>query len=449
MKPIEEFLAELISLDIKLLADGDIIRCNAPKGVITPNIKTQIFERKAEIIRFLSNKNNIKEITINLLEEADLDPKIYPQNVTALTLQVNNLLLTGVTGFLGAFLLYELLQRTQSDIYCLVRAESSDLAKNTIQNHLKFYLLWDESFSARIIPIIGDLSQPLLGLTKEQFQRLAHQIDVIYHNGALVNSILPYTAFKAINVLGSQEILRLASLVKVKPVHFISTLSVVQSVNYSKDQVIREENILDCWEKLHNGYAQSKWVAEKIMTIAHSRGIPISIYRPGMITGSSQTGICKHQDLLSTVLKSFIELESAPDLDVMWDITPVDYVSQAIAHLSMQQASLGKVFHLCNPQPLSMTSMIDYIRSFGYTITMAQYDDWRVKLVNFTQHAQENTIRSLPLMFLESFSEEQLQLLHLQYDCQNTLDGLAGSSINCPLPNTELINKYLSYLNLR
>ncbi|MFQ4144479.1 thioester reductase domain-containing protein [Chlorogloeopsis sp. ULAP02] len=447
MKPIEEFLSELVNLDIKIWADDDIIRCNAPKGVITSNLKAQIFERKAEIIQFFNNKNSIGEKTIKLLNEAVLDSTIHPLDENVFAFQANNLFLTGVTGFLGAFLLYELLQSTQTDIYCLVRAENSDLAKNKIKSHLEFYLLWHESLSARIIPIVGDLSKPRLGLTKEQFYRLAQQIDVIYHNGSLVNSILPYTAFKAINVLGTQEILRLASLVKVKPVHFISTLSVVQSVNSCQGKVIREENLSDSWEKLHNGYAQSKWVAEKIVTIARSRGIPVSIYRPGMITGSSHTGICKHQDLLSTVLKSFIQLGSAPDLDVMWDITPVDYVSQAIAHLSMQQKSLGKVFHLFNPHPLSMSAMINHIRSFGYPIAMAQYDKWRAKLVNFSKYSQEHTIRSLPLMFLESFSEEQLQLLHLQYDCQNTLDGLADSSINCPLPNTELISKYLSYLN--
>ena len=57
-----------------------------------------------------------------------------------------------------------------------------------------------------------------------------------------------------------------------------------------------------------------------------------------MITGSSQTGVSKTQDLFSKLLKSFVRLGKAPDLDpVLWDITPVDYVSKAVVYLSNQQ----------------------------------------------------------------------------------------------------------------
>ena len=446
MKSIEEFLSHLETLDVKLSVYKDRLRCNAPKGILTPDLRTQLSERKTEIINFLNHKANTLKNN-NPQTEAVLDPTIFSTNLpTDFTTEPKNIFLTGATGFLGGFLLYELLQQTQANIYCLVRAENPEQAKQKIQNQLESYLLWNRDLNARIIPIIGDLSQTFLGLSKEKFQAIANKIDTIYHNGALVHLFYPYHKLKAINVLGTQEILRLASLERVKPVHFISTLSVVQSFSYCTNQPVPEQNLLDKWEDLYNGYAQSKWVAEKIVAIAQSRGIPISIYRPGMITGNSQTGICKPQDLLSTLLKTFIQLKSAPKFDAIWDIAPVDYVSQAIIHLSRQQRSLGKIFHVLNPTQIEMSAMIDLVRSFGYPIEDVSYDIWRTKLVNFIENSQENDLNSLLLIFPEKFSEEQLQVLQLKYDCQNTLNGLLGSSISCPQPNAELINIYLFYL---
>ncbi|BDI19721.1 hypothetical protein ANSO36C_55230 [Nostoc cf. commune SO-36] len=107
---------------------------------------------------------------INLDSEAVLDPKIVPATkYVQKTTPPAAILLTGATGFLGAFLLYELLQQTTGDIYCLIRAKTTELATKRLQNHLKSYLLWDESFNQRVIPLIGDLAQPLLGLSADKF----------------------------------------------------------------------------------------------------------------------------------------------------------------------------------------------------------------------------------------------------------------------------------------
>ncbi|MBE9169348.1 thioester reductase domain-containing protein [Pleurocapsales cyanobacterium LEGE 06147] len=248
-------------------------------------------------------------------------------------------MLTGATGFLGAFLLYELLQQTQADVYCLVRSRSAsakprspnlESGKQKLQDSLESYLLWDESFSQRIIPVIGDLSEPLLGLSKSEFHLLATQIDVIYHNGALVNFTYPYPTLKKPNVLGTQEILRLASRVKLKPVHFISTTSFIYPVKEgienreraiekilnenSNPRIIREGDSIDDALMPTDGYAQSKWVAEKLVTIARARGLPISIYRPGRISGHSKIGACNSNDHTYRIIKGCIQLGSIPDL---------------------------------------------------------------------------------------------------------------------------------------
>lgn len=124
---------------------------------------------------------------------------------------------------------------------------------------------------------------------KQQFSELASVIDVIYHNGAFVNLIYPYTGLRAANVLGTQEVLRLASQIKLTPVHFISTLDVFQSpVSSEMKAILEQDDLADC-EGLSDGYAQSKWVAEKLVMTARERGIPVCIYRLETIIGHSQT----------------------------------------------------------------------------------------------------------------------------------------------------------------
>ncbi|MEL7407802.1 MAG: amino acid adenylation domain-containing protein, partial [Cyanobacteria bacterium J06558_2] len=157
---------------------------------------------------------------VDLSAEIFLDPEIVPGgNPVNITATPKSILITGATGFLGAFLLHELLQQTTADIYCLIRAENKTQAKERIENKLKSYLLWDDGLSQRIIPLVGDLAQPLLGLSIDNFNAIAEKVDVIYHNGAWVNFTYPYSQLKAANVSGTQEVLRLAVQSKVKPVH--------------------------------------------------------------------------------------------------------------------------------------------------------------------------------------------------------------------------------------
>jgi amino acid adenylation domain-containing protein/thioester reductase-like protein len=400
-------------------------------------------EMKQGIIPFVSPTSNL-----NLNAEAVLDPTIRPGSIlTEAMAEPSCIFLTGATGFLGTFLLYELLQQTQADIYCLVRSANAEEAKQRIQNSLESYWLWEESLNSRIIPVVGDLSQPLLGLSDEQFREMASQIDVIYHNGALVNFTFPYSALKPANVLGTQEVLRLASLIKIKPVHFISTIGVISAAG-SGLQIVREQDSIDDWEAINSGYTQSKWVAEKLVTIASERGLPISIYRPGRISGHSQTGACNTDDHTFRMIKGCIQLGSAPKRDTMVNLISADYASRAIVHLSRQKASLGKVFHVVNPHPIQWNELVNLIRSFGYPLRQISDEQWRSELNNLAERSPDNALYPLLPTFSESKSHQtsssESVIRHI--DCQNTVAGLGGTSIVCPPVNRELLSTYFSYL---
>ncbi|WP_339383457.1 amino acid adenylation domain-containing protein [Oculatella sp. LEGE 06141] len=382
--------------------------------------------------------------------ETSLEPTIYPEaSFVALPTEPKHIFLTGATGFLGAFLLQELLQQTQAQIYCLVRASCQEEGWQKIQTNLERYNLRLNEFNSRIIPVAGDLSHPLLGLTNQQFRELASKLDLIYHCGAFVNLVYPYALLRAANVLGTKEILRLAKMGKVTPIHFISTIDVLQPLGLAGKKVIREHDNLAHGQEIDKGYAQTKWVSEKLVMAAQARGIPACIYRPGMLTGHSQTGASQTNDLMCRIIKGMIQLGAAPDLDQWVNMTPVDYASRAIVHLSQQPASLGKAFHIVNPDALPWNQLIDKIRDLGYPLQRLPYQQWQTQLLN-VDSTQDNALTPIQALFTE---KTQTQLTYLEnflmtaqaFDCQNTLNGLDGTSITCPPVDTQLLSTYLSY----
>ncbi|MCF2150586.1 thioester reductase domain-containing protein [Desmonostoc muscorum LEGE 12446] len=399
-----------------------------------------------------SSNANTAPVFLDLGAEAVLDPTIHPGAASNLPVgEPKNIFLTGGTGFLGAFVIRELLQETNADIYCLVRADNAEAGKTKLQNNLQQYAIWQEEFNSRIIPVVGDLSLPLLGLGLEQFQVLAAKIDSIYHSGALLNYVYPYSALKAANVLGTQEVLRLACQVKVKPVHYVSSVAVFESPAYA-GQVVKEQDEFSHWEGIYLGYSQTKWVAEKLVKIAGDRGLPVTIYRPPLISGDSKTGICNTHDFINLMAKGCLQMGSFPDVEYMLDMSPVDYVSKAIVYLSRQKESIGKAFHLQHPQPAPLKILVDWIRSFGYSVEMIPYEKWQSELVNNVSSV-DNPLYTLRPFLLERWSDEQLTIpdLYLQarrphISCQDTLHALAGSSIVCPTIDSQLFMTYTAYL---
>ncbi|BAU64538.1 amino acid adenylation domain protein [Stanieria sp. NIES-3757] len=409
-----------------------------------------------EGINFVHNSGSAFPIQqkdeIDWQAETTLDSTIQPEiPFTESTCEPEHIFLTGATGFLGAFLLDELLKETSANIYCLVRASNFEEGRQKIQANLERYLLWNHyhDLASRIIPVIGDLSQPLLGLTEEQFQTLASKLDLIYHAGAFVNLVYSYAYLKSINVLGTQEVLRLASLGKVTPVHYISTIDVLKPLTNFGQKVVKEYEQLDSGQDIKDGYSQSKWVAEQLIIAARSRGIPTCIYRPGMLSGHSQTGASHINDLMCRIIKGIIQLESAPDLNLWVNLIPIDYASKAIVHLSRQPKSLGQAFHIVNPKPLPWKKLIKQITDLGYNIQLLPHEDWQAKLINLSSDT-DNALMPMRSLFTEK-SDNQMTYLEIflstarAFDSYNTLTALNNTSIVCPFADTNLLKTYFSY----
>jgi thioester reductase-like protein len=359
--------------------------------------------------------------------ESHLDGIDPPACALAATGPPRAILLTGATGFLGAFLLHEILARTEATVYCLVRAGSPAEARERLRQNLRSYKL-DAAPPDRLVPVPGDLSAPLLGLKQSEFDHLAGVIDTIHHCGAAVKWTYPYAALRSANVLGTAEVLRFATRSRLKPVHFISTVGVFASSDLAASKIL-ESTDLERSGSLHVGYAQSKWVAEKLVTLASDRGLPVSIYRPN-IGGHSVTGVFNRHDHLFQMIKGCIQMGCAPQLDFPIESAPVDYVSGAIVHLSLRPESLGRAFHLVHPDALSWNELCEWmIRSQDYPLRLVPYGEWKAELEEMVLGEEENTLRGLSPFFSESMLENAKLP---RFDCRGTLAELAGTDLVCP-----------------
>jgi thioester reductase-like protein len=388
-------------------------------------------------------------------EDAVLDPTIgrkeSPVPVISQPVSPSGIFLTGATGFLGVHLLYELLQKTLATIYCLVRANSLEQGRQKLYHQLAVQQLWNGTIDeTRIVPVPGDLASPLFGLSMQQFSELAAQVEVIYHAGARVHLIASYADLMATNVLGTQEVLRLACIGTIKPVHYISTLDVLAPPSGEDDKMTDENVSLDEQrDHLVDGYSQSKWVAEKLVQQAHERAIPTCVYRPGRIGGHSSSGAWNPDDYLCRLIRGCIQLGHVPDIEDSLDVIPVDSISRAIVHLSHWAGEPGKIFHLFNPNPLTVSDLIEYGRSFGYRLERVVYEEWRELVRQLTQEMPEHVLApvlpSLPEKRVSDKTNER-GYTAAWLGMTNAQEGLADMEKAYPSINEQLMHTYLSWL---
>lgn len=312
----------------------------------------------------------------SILEE---DIKCRDATICSLN-KAKTVFLTGVTGFLGAFLLNDLLASTSAQVICLVRfsdPSQDDLpgAIARIRRNLLDLGLWHDSIMERVEILPGNLSHKRLGLSTEAFDELAHRVQVIVHAGATVNLVYPYAALRGANIGGTREILRLACLGGAT-VQYVSTNGVLppSQEGWSEDNNLAVEDVP---EKLADGYGQTKWVAEQLVYEAGRRGLPVRIHRAGTISGHSRTGAANAWDLLSALIVESIQLGYAPDVRG-WraEMTPVDFVSKAIIHLSNQTHATQIVFHLGDPNPIDIRSVFSSLSELGYPTKRLSWDAW-------------------------------------------------------------------------
>jgi thioester reductase-like protein len=259
------------------------------------------------------------------------------------------ILLTGVSGFLGRHVLWNLLRRvgTETNVYCLLRPETGAQVNQRLQVLL---VPEGEPLSAsareRCHAVSGDVADGNLLLDPTTYERLLSEVDRIIHCAATVKFDTALHQARRINVDGTRHVLRFAEELhargRLRRVDYFSTAFVA-----GKAPGLVHEDRLDS-TRFNNTYEQTKWEAEQLVRAAQTR-LPITIYRPSIIVGDSKTGYTSNFRVLYWPLKvlasGLVIVVPADRLGIV-DIVPIDYVVEAFEALSRTEESVGKCYHL-------------------------------------------------------------------------------------------------------
>lgn len=384
-----------------------------------------------------------------MLADAELPLEVRPEG-GAPREPIRTVLLTGATGFLGTHLLRALLGDPALHVRCLVRADGRHPPQARLRDTLARHHLWEASFAGRIDIVPGDLACPRLGLSSKAFGALASTVDAIYHCGAVVNWAAPYLALRPVNVVGTRELLRLACLDYAKPFHFVSSVAVCHAFPGPRD-VSETQDMLPHLGGLHLGYAQSKCVAESLVRQAGARGLPVTIYRPGLIGGDTNSGHSNPDDLVSRLTRACIEMGTAPDLDVELDCCPVDFVAEAVARLSRQSAGGPRVFHLVHPRARHWREYVLWLNFLGYQVRLDPYRVWLRRLARTAADPRHPLHGLRPFFFMRPAAQNGLTLPELYERAHRgrirhaTTDrAIEAVGLRCPSLDAALLNRYFA-----
>ncbi|MFD4459571.1 amino acid adenylation domain-containing protein [Nocardia sp. NPDC058480] len=362
-------------------------------------------------------------------------------------------LLTGASGFVGAFLLDRLLRSTSARVHCPVRAVGRVRAEQRVRTALARYGLRPDAAAWRRVECFpGDLTEPRLGLSQAHADELARTLDLVVHNGAHVNFLYPYEQLRAANVDGTREVVRIAAPRRV-PVHFISTVAVVAGFGAAGVREVAEDLPLAHADGLTLGYAESKWVAEGVLRQAAEQGLPVAVYRPYEVTGDRTHGVCNTETAICSLFKTIAETGLAPDIELPMDFVPVDHLAESIVHIATHRPAEGRVHHLTNPRRAMLSDVLDRMRAAGFVLRTLPYAQWVGELVRYV--GEHPTSATAPFVSLcvdrsrtadMSVKEMYLEDTFPRLGRVNTEAALSGSGLHCPPVDSALLDRYLEYL---
>ena len=312
-----------------------------------------------------------------------------------------SIFLTGATGFLGAYILKDIMSRDNpavQKVYCLVRAKDESQAVQRLQQTCRAYGVWNKEWLERIECVTGDLSQHNFGLSDDQWTKLGTTSNVVVHNGAYVHWIQPYEALKGPNVVGTMTAMQLCATGVPKRMVFVSSTAVLDSdafvqksesiITSGGEGILEDDDLSDSRTHLTAGYGQSKWASEYLLREAGRRGLSGWIVRPGYVLGDSQSGVTNTDDFLIRMLKGCIQLGSRPNINNTVNMVPVDHVARTIAACAFSSSGNGvKVAHVTAHPRLRMNQFLARLQTYGYDVPIVDYIPWTRSLEDYVNSA--------------------------------------------------------------
>jgi NAD(P)-dependent dehydrogenase (short-subunit alcohol dehydrogenase family) len=344
---------------------------------------------------------------------------------------------TGATGFIGRHLVGRLLDR-DGDIYVLVREGSRDKLDQLIDEK------WEPAHAGarqRIKPVIGDLSQPRLGVSDDTIGELTGNIDHFFHLAAIYDMAADEERNRVANVEGTRHAVELANGVKAGCFHHTSSIAAA-----GQYKGLFREDMFDEGQKLDHPYHRTKFEAEKIARTQTQ--VPWRVYRPAIVVGNSQTG---EMDKIDGPYYFFTAIKLARHYLPGWfpligpefgytNIVPVDYVAATMDHIAHQPGLDGQAFHLCNPKRQRSGDVMNAFARAAHAPQLSMRVDTRLLQAlpkgTLGMLMQLPAARGVRRAILADFGipEEVLGYIGLrpEFDTRDTERALEGTGISVP-----------------
>ena len=388
------------------------------------------------VLAALKRPQRTKRQALDLAQEARLSSDwAMDSSSTRSNCPGDEILLTGASGFLGAYLLAGQLERwPELRVRCLVRSADATQGLDKIRINLAKYGLWKEIWEKRIVAIPGDLGKPELGLDRSAFLAIGKGLGGILHNGATLSQMATYSQLSAVNVGGTRQMLAIAAQNGGIPFQMISSVAVFEGREY-RDKEILETDDISHWEGISNGYSQTKWVSERLVVNAGKEGLPVTIHRPPLIGGDSRTGVWHKDDLLYRLFKGCLQLGMVVDIPWEIDLVPVDYVADAVTALAWSPESVGRNLHLQHPEPMMLADLLGTMIERGAPLKLVSMESW----LEGISGDPSNPLHGMRAFFVQRWGEEQLTYpelnqagLRARPACRITAEALAAHGVRCP-----------------
>jgi NAD(P)-dependent dehydrogenase (short-subunit alcohol dehydrogenase family) len=272
---------------------------------------------------------------------------------------------TGATGFIGRFLVQALLQRGKGTVYVLVRPKSVGKLDELRE-------FWGKDSVKRVVPVKGDLGQARLGISRGDLTRLKGKVKHFYHLGAVYDIDASAEEMRRANVVGTEGALAVADAIGAGCFHHVSSIAAAGLYRGTFSEDMFEEA-----EELDHPYHSTKHDSEA--QVRANGKVPFRIYRPGIVLGHSQTGVIDKIDGPYYFFKALQKLrESWPRWVPLVGIeggyvnaVPVDFVVDALVHLSHLPKHDGECFHLTDPKTRRMGEILNVFARAAHAPEMA------------------------------------------------------------------------------
>ncbi len=371
-------------------------------------------------------------------------------------LNYRHVLLLGATGFLGAHLLYELLDKTEADVHCIVRGEDKAQAKQRLADKLGYYFgtnhadkleLWQQ----RIHVWQGDVEKQQWGMDEQAYRLLGETVEAAVNAAALVKHYGFEEEFRRVNVEGVRQLIAFCTLYQL-PLHHVSTTSISGTYTGEEEMVqFTESDFYIGQNYADNVYVQSKFEAEK--AIFEAEGLRYSIYRVGNLTGRLADGlfqdnIAENMFYLRLKLLADTRIVVPEMMEHSAEFTPIDLCAEAMVRIMQSKESSGKVFHVYNHRYLSFEEIYKGLLRLGLDIKLMDVEAARHEMdAIFQDESRQEELDGMMGLIAEERSEHTDANIDLS--SAYTIDYLHQLGFDYPQLDGEYIDKLLWHTVLK